>query len=143
MENKSHAFMAGLFTLVLLAAVAASVYWFNRDNRERVPYDLVAHTNVTGLNPESAVRYRGLAVGKVESINITGFQTEDQAVNSEYDDTTKTITSFGKWRGAGDASSTGTYLFRHGTFSLVQYDVDASYDGKVNPQTILDYNTAP
>ena len=70
MENKSHAFMAGLFTLVLLAAVAASVYWFNRDNRERVPYDLVAHTNVTGLNPESAVRYRGLAVGKVESIKF-------------------------------------------------------------------------
>lgn len=70
MENKSHAFMAGLFTLVLLAAVAASVYWFNRDNRVRLPYDLVSHTNVTGLNPESAVRYRGLSVGKVESIKF-------------------------------------------------------------------------
>ncbi|VVE81170.1 MlaD family protein [Pandoraea sputorum] len=70
MENKSHAFMAGLFTLILLAAVAAAVYWFNRDNRVRVPYDLVSRTNVTGLNPESAVRYRGLGVGKVESIKF-------------------------------------------------------------------------
>ncbi|ALS60123.1 MlaD family protein [Pandoraea norimbergensis] len=70
MENKSHAFMAGLFTLVLLTAVAAAVYWFNRDNRVRVPYDLVSRTNVNGLNPESAVRYRGLAVGKVDSIKF-------------------------------------------------------------------------
>lgn len=108
------------------------------------------YDDVSGLRqlqfaaPTLDIRYENNNTeGKVESINITGFQTEDQAVNSEYDDTTKTITSFGKWRGAGDASSTGTYLFRHGTFSLVQYDVDASYDGKVNPQTILDYNTAP
>ena len=42
-----------------------------------------------------------------------------------------------------DASSTGTYLFRGGAFVLVQYDVDASYDGKANPETVLDYNTAP
>ncbi|MDM8355379.1 MlaD family protein [Pandoraea communis] len=70
MENKSHAFMAGLFTLALLAAIAAAVYWFNRDNRVRVPYDLVSRTNVTGLNPESAVRYRGLSVGKVDSIKF-------------------------------------------------------------------------
>ncbi|TIV72916.1 MAG: DUF1176 domain-containing protein, partial [Mesorhizobium sp.] len=48
-----------------------------------------------------------------------------------------------KWRGVGDASSSGTYLFRNGDFSLVQYDVDASYDGEINPQTIIDYNTAP
>lgn len=70
MENKAHAFMAGLFTLVLLATVAAAVYWFNRDNKVRVPYELVARTNVTGLNPESTVRYRGLDVGKVASIQF-------------------------------------------------------------------------
>jgi hypothetical protein len=43
----------------------------------------------------------------------------------------------------GDASSTGTWLFRDGRFSLVQYEVDASYDGQINPETGLDYNTAP
>ena len=94
--------------------------------------------------PTLDIRYENNnSEGKVQAINIIGFQTDDKAVNSTYDDATKTITSFTKWRGVGDASSTGTYLFRNGNFSLVQYDVDASYDGEVNPQTILDYNSAP
>ncbi len=94
--------------------------------------------------PTLDIRYENNnSEGKVQAINIIGFQTDDQAINSTYDDATKTITSFTKWRGVGDASSTGTYLFRNGNFSLVQYDVDASYDGEVNPQTILDYNSAP
>jgi hypothetical protein len=95
-------------------------------------------------SPELDVRYENNnSEGKVEAINIIGFQTDDQLVNSNYDDATKTISSMNKWRGAGDASSAGTYLFRNGTFSLVQYNVDASYDGEINPQTVLDYNTAP
>lgn len=94
--------------------------------------------------PELDIRYvDNDSEGKVESIAITGFQTDDQLVNSDYDDATKTITTFAKWRGVGDASSSGTYLFRHGTFNLVQYDVDASYDGEINPETVLDYNTPP
>jgi hypothetical protein len=94
--------------------------------------------------PTLDIRYENNnSEGKVQAINIIGFQTDDQAINSTYDDATKTITSFTKWRGVGDASSTGTYLFRNGNFSLVQYHVDASYDGEVNPQTILDYNSAP
>lgn len=94
--------------------------------------------------PELDIRYENNNTeGKVESIHIIGFQTDDQLVNSDYDDKTKTITSLNKWRGVGDASSSGTYLFRDGNFSLVQYDVDASYDGEINPQTILDYNTPP
>ncbi|RUV41511.1 MAG: DUF1176 domain-containing protein [Mesorhizobium sp.] len=94
--------------------------------------------------PELDIRYENNnSEGKVEGIHIIGFQTDDQLVNSEYDDKTQTITSMNKWRGVGDASSTGTYLFRHGNFSLVQYDVDASYDGEINPETVLDYNTPP
>ncbi|GLS40799.1 hypothetical protein GCM10010869_63960 [Mesorhizobium tianshanense] len=95
-------------------------------------------------SPELDIRYENNnSEGKVEAINVIGFQTDDQLVNSGYDDATKTISSLNKWRGVGDASSAGTYLFRHGNFSLVQYDVDASYDGEVNPETVLDYNTAP
>lgn len=94
--------------------------------------------------PELDIRYENNnSEGKVQSIHIIGFNTEDQLVNSDYDDKTRTITSMNKWRGVGDASSSGTYLFRDGNFSLVQYDVDASYDGEVNPETILDYNTPP
>ncbi|TGQ24785.1 MCE family protein, partial [Mesorhizobium sp. M00.F.Ca.ET.216.01.1.1] len=47
MENKSHAFWAGLFTIVLLAAIATAAFLFNVDRAVRVPYDLIARTNVT------------------------------------------------------------------------------------------------
>lgn len=70
MENKSHAFWAGLFTIVLLVAIALAIAWFGMDRTERVPYDLVATTSVTGLRADAAVRYRGLAVGKVQNIRF-------------------------------------------------------------------------
>lgn len=70
MENKSHAFWAGLFTIGLGVAIALTVLWFNLDRTVRVPYDLISHTNVTGLSTDADVRYRGLAVGKVQSIRF-------------------------------------------------------------------------
>lgn len=70
MENKSHAFWAGLFTVALLVAIAAAAFLFNVDRSVRVPYDLIARTNVTGLYTDAAVRYRGLDVGKVQSIKF-------------------------------------------------------------------------
>ncbi|MFK0688299.1 DUF1176 domain-containing protein [Mesorhizobium sp. IMUNJ 23033] len=106
--------------------------------------DVMGVRQLQFASPELDIRYENNnSEGKVEAVHIIGFQTDDQLVNSDYDDNTRTITSMNKWRGVGDASSTGTYLFRNGNFSLVQYDVDASYDGEINPQTILDYNTAP
>jgi phospholipid/cholesterol/gamma-HCH transport system substrate-binding protein len=70
MENKSHAFWAGLFTIGLLAAIGVAAFFFNVDRAVRVPYDLVARTNVTGLFSDADVRYRGLGVGKVQSIKF-------------------------------------------------------------------------
>jgi hypothetical protein len=94
--------------------------------------------------PELDIRYENDdSEGKVEAVNVTGFQTEDFAINSDYDAANFTITTSDKWRGVGDASSTGTYLFRNGQFALVRYEVDASYDGEIDPQTVVDYYTAP
>ena len=70
MENKSHAFWAGAFTLGLLAVVVLVIAWFNHDRAVRIPYDLIARTSVTGLNPDSIVRYRGIPVGKVREIQF-------------------------------------------------------------------------
>lgn len=70
MENKSHAFWAGLFTIGLGVVIALAVFWFNLDRRVRIPYDLISHTNVTGLSTDADVRYRGLEVGKVQSIRF-------------------------------------------------------------------------
>lgn len=70
MENKSHAFWAGLFTIGLGVTIALAFLWFNLDRTVRVPYDLISHTNVTGLTTDADVRYRGLGVGKVQSIRF-------------------------------------------------------------------------
>jgi hypothetical protein len=80
---------------------------------------------------------------KVKSMDIIGYTTTDQLVNSDYDEQDKSITSFSKWRGVGDASSTGKYIFRNGRFTLVHYDVDATYDGEENPKPVIDLDTAP
>lgn len=94
--------------------------------------------------PELDIHYENDdSQGKVEAVNVIGFQTDERLVNSTYDETTHSIVSHNKWRGVGDAGTSGTWLFRNGQFSLVQFDVDASYDGEINPQSVLDYNTAP
>ena len=82
--------------------------------------------------PELDVRYAdGDKEAKVESVTIIGYTADDGLVNSFYDEKTMTIQSHDKWRGLGDASSSGTWLFRNGDFTLVKYDVDASYDESV------------
>ena len=68
MENKSHALIAGLFTLLLAIAAILLAMWFNRDRVVRVPYEMATKLSVPGLNPQADVRYRGLDVGKVDEI---------------------------------------------------------------------------
>lgn len=70
MENRSHALMTGLFTIALLIAAVLFGVWFNRDRVQRVPYLLATTLSVPGLNPQAAVRYRGLDVGKVDAIDF-------------------------------------------------------------------------
>jgi len=68
MENKAHAWVAGLFLLLLGAAMAAAVAWFRGDHVQRVGYTVVARAGVPGLLVKAAVRLRGVDVGSVESI---------------------------------------------------------------------------
>ncbi|MYN10981.1 MlaD family protein [Pseudoduganella aquatica] len=70
MENRSHALMTGFFTISLLIAAVLFGIWFNRDRVEREPYLIATSLSVPGLNPQAAVRYRGLEVGKVDDIGF-------------------------------------------------------------------------
>lgn len=62
--------MVGVFTLALLVAAIAVGIWLNRDYVETVPYQIATKLSVPGLNPQAAVRYRGLDVGRVEAIRF-------------------------------------------------------------------------
>lgn len=70
MENRAHALAAGLFTLVLGAALAAVALWFSKEDLKLIPYVMTTSSSVTGLKAEAPVRYRGVDVGKVEDIAI-------------------------------------------------------------------------
>ena len=75
MENRSHALMTGFFTIALLIATVLAGIWFNRDRTERVPFEIATVQSIPGLNPQAAVRYRGLEVGKVDEILFDGAKT--------------------------------------------------------------------
>ena len=68
MENKSHAFIAGLFTVCLVAAALLIVWFLNMDRTVKQPYMIATNMSIPGLNPQATVRFRGLDVGKVTNI---------------------------------------------------------------------------
>jgi phospholipid/cholesterol/gamma-HCH transport system substrate-binding protein len=68
MENRSHALMAGLFTVLFVLAAAVALWWFSGSREMTSTYILETRGNVTGLNLEAQVRYRGIRAGKVTDI---------------------------------------------------------------------------
>ncbi len=70
MENRAHALSAGLFLLLLGIAAAAALWWLSGKREFTRDYVLVSTGNVTGLNPESRVNYRGMRAGKVIDIDL-------------------------------------------------------------------------
>ena len=73
MENKAHAMMAGIFVLVVTALLGVLAVWLMRDNTERHLYEMSTSETISGLQPQAAVRFRGVTIGKVEAI---GFDTK-------------------------------------------------------------------
>ena len=70
MENKAHALIAGVFVVVVTALLALLAIWLTRDNVQRHLYEMSTSQTISGLQPQAAVRFRGVPVGKVESIGF-------------------------------------------------------------------------
>ena len=70
MENRAHALAAGVFTLVLVAALVAAAFWIRGEPIAQDAYVLHSRGSVSGLNAQADVRYRGVEVGKVERIRF-------------------------------------------------------------------------
>jgi len=70
MENRAHALVAGIFVIFLSIAIALVTVWFSGSNIQRIDYLVVTKESVSGLNPQSAVHYRGVNIGRVENIEF-------------------------------------------------------------------------
>ena len=70
MENRAHALAAGLFVVLLGAALAAVAAWLGQDTTRTAPYVVSTSRSVTGLKVEAPVLYRGLEVGRVASMGF-------------------------------------------------------------------------
>lgn len=68
MENRAHALLAGLFTLSFLVVAVLAVWWLSGSSEKTHTYLLETRGNVSGLNLEAQVRYRGIRAGKVKDI---------------------------------------------------------------------------
>ena len=70
MENKAHALAAGIFVAMLSLLLLALASWLTRDTGKRDIYEISTRETVTGLQPQAPVRYRGVDVGKVDTIGF-------------------------------------------------------------------------
>lgn len=76
--------------------------------------------------------------GRLVGLQLVGTSASFLVTNATVEEGTGVISSSAYWRGLGDASSVGTWSLADGDYRLVTYDVDASYDGEVNPVRVYD-----
>ncbi|RLJ65162.1 MlaD family protein [Sulfurisoma sediminicola] len=100
MENRAHALAAGIFVLLLGLASALGLWWLGGLRAEKADFYLIETArDVTGLNLQAQVRYRGIRAGKVESIDA---DAKDRrliliriSLDRKYPVTTKTVARMG------------------------------------------------
>ncbi len=85
MENRPHAFVAGLFVIFFGLAVVVAVWWFGGARADTRDLVLVTQGNVNGLNPFAQVRFRGISAGKVIGIGLDPEDTRNILVHIRVD----------------------------------------------------------
>ncbi len=68
MENKSHAFVTLLFTVILGTAIVCILFFLGHDKSEYVPYRILTEHSVGSLNKGGKVKLNGIDVGRVTEL---------------------------------------------------------------------------
>lgn len=80
MESRVNYTAIGVFILLFSVALVAFAFWlgkYNQDERQYRRYKVYMTESVSGLAPEAAVKFQGVDVGKVESIQINPHNSEE------------------------------------------------------------------
>jgi len=75
----------------------------------------------------------------VKEVQIMGWSATPFLVNAEVDAAAGELRQVGYWRGIGDASDMAVWRLADEAFRLIRYEVDASYDGAVNPEVLVTF----
>jgi phospholipid/cholesterol/gamma-HCH transport system substrate-binding protein len=70
MGKNNHALMTGVFLLVLVSIITVIIFWMGHFDKKHNVYTIATWSSVSGLNPQSTVFFRGIAVGKVISVSF-------------------------------------------------------------------------
>lgn len=90
METRASYVIVGAFTLAVLVGVVVAVIWMAGVKLDETfaQYDIYFKGSVTGLKPGNQVRYRGVPVGVVTTMNINPDNVEEVKVTIEVPQTT-------------------------------------------------------
>ena len=127
--DPEHLYRLYEFACSLYAYNAATVYYLADDYGEI--------SKLSFAEPHLDIKYTDDEGAKLRSMAVDGLTATDVLINSSFDQATATLSSFNKWRGIGDAASTGTWKFIEGQFVLKDYDVDPTTDGEINPIPVI------
>jgi Protein of unknown function (DUF1176) len=123
--------------LYRLYEFACTLYAYNASVVYYLANDFGEISKLSFAEPHMDIKYADEWGAKLKSMVVDGFTSSDTLIDSSFDAATATLSSFNKWRGIGDASSTGTWKFIDGQFVLTGYDVDPTTDDEINPISVI------
>ncbi|NPD15476.1 hypothetical protein HOY34_09720 [Xinfangfangia sp. D13-10-4-6] len=125
------------FSCALYAYNTAQVFMIMDEGGGVQPVALACPTLQIEYDEEAAAP--GEADSVVSVLKINGWSADLLAINAEFDPATLTIRAHTYWRGLGDASDSSLWSLQDRAFRLQHFEADASYDGEINPVTLVDF----
>ncbi|AXX91260.1 ABC transporter substrate-binding protein [Malaciobacter molluscorum LMG 25693] len=88
MDTKVNYYKIGIFVISFFILLLTFIFWLGKFGLENVKSDhyvIYINESVSGLNVESAVKFKGVEVGKVEEIKINPNNSEQIQINIKVD----------------------------------------------------------
>ena len=92
MENRASYILLGSFVLAVFACAMIVILWLGQGQREYAEYHIVFEEQVSGLNVGAAVRFNGIQVGEVRSLDFNEDLLVEAVVRVEENTPIKTDT---------------------------------------------------
>ena len=121
----------------VLFAFSCTMAAYNESNVLYLDDGVEGLRRLSFAEPYYDFKYFDTDSAKLKSMKFTGFGSTDTLTNASFDPKTNSFSSFSKWRGIGDAASSGTWQITDRAVLLTDYDIDPTFDGEQNPIAVV------